>query len=221
MNRKNPSKLGGFFLRLQTFRFRAIIKIMKWYQKNIPPVFLVGFVLIIFIITAASLFLMGRLPICECDNVLFWYNNTNGPGNSQHITDWYSFTHVVHGFLYYLVIWLVLRKKNISFGLKLLIAVSIAAGWEILENSTFIIERYRTATFALDYYGDTIINSLSDVVMAIGGFLIASKIRPWISVALVITFELMLLYYVRDNLSLNIIMLLVPIEAIKNWQAAL
>ncbi len=175
----------------------------------------------VLILTALILFGMGRLPICKCGQVLLWYGNINGSGNSQHLIDWYSLTHVLHGFLYYFLIWLVLRKRDWPLGLKILIVALIASSWEILENSNFIIDRYRSITVSFDYYGDSIINSISDVGFAIVGFFLALNLRPWLSILFVILIEVMLAYFVRDNLTINIIMLIYPVEAIKLWQMGL
>jgi Protein of unknown function (DUF2585) len=162
---------------------------------------------------------MHRPPICTCGQVKLWEAVVNGPGNSQHLSDWYSFSHIEHGFLFYLGGWLLFRSRPL--GLRLSIAVFLELTWEIVENSPAIIERYRAATMAVGYSGDSILNSMSDGSMMIAGFLIASRL-PWKAVlALGIGFELFTLLMIRDNLTLNILMLVSPVDAIRAWQAAL
>jgi len=170
----------------------------------------------IIVTTAILLLLMGRNPICTCGRVELWHGAIDS-GNSQHLLDWYSFSHIIHGFLFYGASWLLLRRLPVE--LRLLIALAIEAGWELLENSPVIIDRYRTATMALGYTGDSIVNSLSDIGCMACGFWLARKL-PWPStVALAIGFELMTLWVIRDNLALNILMLLWPVDAIRLWQA--
>jgi hypothetical protein len=162
---------------------------------------------------------MQRPPICTCGQIKLWEGVVNGPGNSQHLSDWYSFSHIEHGFLFYLGGWLLLRSQPL--GLRLSFAVGLELAWEILENSPAIIERYRAATMAVGYSGDSILNSMSDGSMMIAGFFIASRM-PWkITLAVGIAFEVMTLFLIRDNLTLNILMLVSPVEAIRSWQAAL
>lgn len=163
----------------------------------------------------------GRLAWCACGYIKLWHGLVVSSENSQHIFDWYSFTHVLHGLGWYLLLWLADRKKKLSFTTKLLLAVGLEAGWEILENSNMIINRYRTATISLDYFGDSIVNSIGDVISMAVGFLFAYRFRGWHSIVLFIAIELMLTYVIRDNLTINIIMLIHPVEAIKIWQAGL
>jgi hypothetical protein len=158
---------------------------------------------------------MGREPICKCGFVSLWHGPVDNQ-NSQQIFDWYSFTHVLHGIGFYFLIFLVARRLPVP--LRLLIAVFLEGSWEIAENSPFIIDRYRTATFSLDYYGDSVINSVSDVVAMMMGFWMARRLPVWGTVAFVVGVELLLAVVIRDNLTLNIIMLIHPIDAIKQWQ---
>lgn len=163
----------------------------------------------------------GRLTQCACGYIKLWHGLVVSSENSQHLFDWYTFTHIVHGLGIYVLLWLIDRKKKISFTRKLIIATGIEAGWEILENSPMIIDRYRTATISLDYYGDSIVNSIGDVIAMISGFIFAYRFKVWASVILFIALEVMLLIAIRDNLVINIIMLIHPIEAIKTWQGKL
>jgi len=158
----------------------------------------------------------GREIICKCGTVKLWESLVNGSGNSQHISDWYSFSHVIHGFIFYFLLWLFARRLPI--GLRIVLAVLIEGSWEILENSSYVIDIYRTATISLDYYGDSVLNSVCDIFFMLIGFYAAMKMPVWLTVSLAILMELFVGYYIRDNLTLNIIMLLHPIEAIKVWQ---
>jgi Protein of unknown function (DUF2585) len=161
----------------------------------------------------------GRIYICKCGYVKLWEGVPGGPGNSQHIADWYSLSHMIHGFLFYGLTHLIAR--NTSMAVRLGIAALIECGWEILENSSFIINRYREGTVSLDYFGDSILNSTCDVGFMVLGFWLASRLPPRVIIAAAIVMELLALAVIRDNLTLNVIMLLHPVEAIKNWQAAL
>lgn len=166
----------------------------------------------------AILFLMGRPPICTCGTIEYWHGALDS-GNSQHLSDWYSLSHILHGFLFYAVLWGLLRRRPI--GVRLAIAVLIEGAWEILENSPIIIDRYRTATIALGYSGDSIVNSTSDLAMMTLGFLFAARMPVWMTILLGVAFEMLALWAIRDNLTLNVLMLGWPIEAVKNWQSAL
>ena len=163
--------------------------------------------------------LMGRIWMCECGVVKLWEGGVNTSGNSQHLSDWYTPSHIIHGFLFYWFAWLLFRGRSLGFRLGL--ATLVETGWEILENSPLIIERYRTATMALNYFGDSILNSAMDTVWMALGFLAAWRLPVWLTVLIAIVFELLTAYVIRDNLTLNVIMLIWPIDAIKAWQGGL
>ena len=173
-------------------------------------------ILILLAVTACLLLAAGRPPICTCGYVALWHGAIDS-GNSQHLLDWYSPSHIIHGLLFYGASRLLLRRLPVRF--RLLIAVAVEAGWELMENSPIIIDRYRTATMALGYTGDSVINSLSDISCMMIGFAIARKLPVKATIALAIAFELLTLAVIRDNLTLNIVMLVWPIDAIRHWQA--
>lgn len=178
--------------------------------------------LLVLAATLAVLFAMGRPPICECGTVKLWHGVVQSAENSQHLADWYTPSHVIHGLIFYAMShllwrrWKLLGGKPVRYALP--IAVALEAFWEILENTPMVINRYREVTVSWGYAGDSIVNSMADIGWMVAGFLLASRLPVWASVALVIVFELFTLMMIRDNLTLNIVMLLWPIEAIAQWQ---
>jgi Protein of unknown function (DUF2585) len=177
------------------------------------------FVLGIIAASAASLMLMGHPLICKCGYVKLWHGVVMSSENSQQISDWYSPSHVIHGFLFYVLFWLIGRWIRLSFGARLVLALLVEGSWEVIENTDYLINRYRGITVSLDYYGDSVINSVSDILFMVLGFVLAAKLPVWLTVAIAITLELVVGYFIRDNLTLNVVMLLWPVQAILDWQA--
>ena len=172
--------------------------------------------------SAAILAGMGRPLICECGTIKLWWGVVQSAENSQHLTDWYSFSHVIHGLLFYGAAHLLWRRWKLLGGLParwaLPIALVIEAAWELFENSPVIIDRYRAVTVSWGYSGDSIVNSVADIGWMAAGFWLASRLPVKASIAMGIAFELFTLAMIRDNLTLNVLMLVWPVEAIKVWQ---
>lgn len=160
--------------------------------------------------------MLGRVWWCQQGDYAPWSWEVLSAHNSQHVIDPYTFTHILHGILFFWIASLLFRKIPLAW--RLLIAISVESAWEVVENTSAIIERYREATISLDYYGDSIINSLGDIASFGFGFWFAYKIRFWLSLAFFVLVEIILLFWIRDSLILNIIMLIYPLEWIKHWQ---
>ncbi len=164
-----------------------------------------------------AIYAMGHPLICKCGYVKLWHGGRGDSEMSQHLTDWYTYSHVLHGIIFY---WLlsVIAKGRLSVAARLMIATLIEGGWEIFENTPFIINRYRSVTISRDYFGDSIVNSTGDILAMLVGFLLASRLPAWVTVLLLIATEVILLALIRDNLALNVIMLIHPMDWIKQWQ---
>jgi hypothetical protein len=175
-------------------------------------------ILVVLVGTAYQLRSQGRLWWCSCDYLLLWSGDAWSSDNSQHLLDPYSFTHVLHWFVFCGLLALIAPRLVGIW--QLWLAVSIEAVWEVVENSEFVIERYREQTAALGYQGDTIVNSLADILLCGLGFVLARRLGLRRSVALFVLTEAVLAVWIRDNLSLNVLMLIYPIDAVKEWQAA-
>ena len=173
--------------------------------------------IVIVVTTAAILLSMGREPICKCGYVKPWHGVVVSPENSQHIADWYTPSHIIHGFAFYGLLFLVARRWPI--GARLIAATVLESSWEILENTPLIINRYREATIALDYYGDSVLNSVCDIGWMMLGFTLASRLPLWASIAFIVIAEIGVAIAIRDNLALNILMLIYPLDAVRRWQA--
>lgn len=167
--------------------------------------------------TAVALFAMGRHPICTCGAVRLWVGQRDSPETSQMLADWYSLSHVVHGLLFFGALWLIARHLPVET--RFLIALSLEACWEIIENTPLVIDRYRETTVALGYSGDSIINSLSDISMMMLGFVLARRLPAKAAVVLVLVLEVLPLFTIRDNLTLNVWQLIAPNKAVQAWQA--
>ena len=167
-------------------------------------------IIAVFAIQITTFLWLGQPGICECGFIKFWEGQIFSTGNSQHIADWYTFSHIIHGFLFYGAARLLFPK--VSFGTRLLLAVVAEVSWEIFENTPMVINHYRQQALAVGYTGDSILNSVFDVLWMMFGFFIAYKVPVKVSVIIVIALELFVLYWIRDNLMLNILNLIYPFE---------
>jgi hypothetical protein len=173
--------------------------------------------ILVFVAAAAIELAMGRHPICTCGTVDLWVGARDSPKTSQMFADWYSLSHIVHGLLFYALLWLLFRRLPVER--RFLAALLIEACWEVVENTPIVIDRYRETTAALGYSGDSVVNSMSDILMMCVGFLAARKLPVWAAIALVVALETVPLFVIRDNLTLNIWNLLAPNPAVQAWQA--
>jgi len=185
--------------------------------QQIPAATWLLIIAVLTVLQASVLYAFHQPPICTCGMVRFWTGTVLGPENSQQLTDWYSFTHIIHGIGLYAVLWLIAPRAPVL--LRLAVAVGLEVGWEILENTPFIIDRYRQQALAQGYSGDSIINSLGDTACAMVGFFLARLLPVWGSVTLVVALEAFVGIMIHDNLTLNIIQLVHPVAAISHWQA--
>ena len=189
---------------------------MKWYRRiSIGTCLVAGVALIA--VQALVLFAMGRAPICACGYVKLWGGIAAGPEMSQQVADWYTYSHFIHGIGFYFILWLIAPRMPVA--VRFVIATAFEVSWEIFENTSFIIDRYRQSAIAQGYFGDSIVNSVADTVAAAFGFVLARTLPVWGIVALAVTVELSMAYMIRDNLTLNIIQLIHPLESLARWQA--
>lgn len=189
---------------------------MEFFKKNRLAIL---FSILVLVTAGAIEYFVGRSPLGPDGMFGWWDGNINGNENSQRVADAYSFSHIIHGLGFYWFLWLVAQRVQMKY--RFVIALLMEAVWELFENSSFIINRYREGTIAQDYVGDSILNSLSDIGMVAIGFLLARWSKVWVSILLVIAMEVGCLFWIRDNLTLNIIMLAYPVETIKEWQSNL
>lgn len=169
-------------------------------------------------VLALTLAAMGRSWWCRAGDGGLWAGDVWSRHNSQHLVDPYTFTHVLHGLVFYAAVWAMLRRRATPAG-RAWVAFLLEAGWEIVENTDAVIERYRAATISLDYFGDSVANSLGDVLAFVVGYAAAGVMPVWVSAAAFCFVDGALLFWIRDSLLLNVVMLLHPIDAIRRWQA--
>ncbi|MFL4972004.1 MAG: DUF2585 family protein [Xanthobacteraceae bacterium] len=188
---------------------------LKWHWRLSPSTFLlIGACFIA--IQGSALVAMGHPLICICGNVKFWHGMVFSPENSQHLTDWYTYSHVIHGLCFYLLLWLI--APRLPLAVRLVIAIGLEVSWEIIENTPLVMQRYRQSALAEGYFGDSVINSISDTLAATVGFFLARLLPVWSSITLVIAMELFVGTMIRDNLTLNVIQLIHPTAAVSKWQ---
>lgn len=168
---------------------------------------------------AAALLAQGREPICTCGYVRLWHGQIMSGENSQHLTDWYTFSHILHGILFYAAFAALLPRLAVAW--RLVLATAVEVGWELVENTDALIERYRGVTASLDYFGDSVVNSVTDTLAMILGFAVARVAPVWASVAVVVGFEVLTALVIRDGLFLNVLMLVWPVQSVLDWQNAL
>jgi Protein of unknown function (DUF2585) len=185
-------------------------------QKTMPVWALIIGVSALLLFQAGVLYLLGQPPICTCGDIKLWEGMVASIGNSQHVSDWYTPSHVIHGFLFFGLLHLTWPRARMVT--KLLAALVLEIGWEIIENTPQVINHYRQQALAVGYTGDSILNSVSDSVAMIVGYVTALRMPVWLSIIVVVTLEAVVLYFIRDGLTLNIINLIYPFEFIAEWQ---
>jgi hypothetical protein len=189
---------------------------MKWCER-IPPGVLLLMAGGLVVLQALVLLALGQPLICTCGTIKLWTGVVSGPENSQQLTDWYTYTHIVHGFVLYFLLWLIAPRMPIA--LRVVLAVGLEASWEVIENTPFIIDRYRQSALAQGYVGDSVVNSVVDTLAGVFGFVLARMLPVWSTVVLMVAMELFVGFMIHDNLTLNIIQLIHPSAAISHWQA--
>lgn len=191
----------------------------RWMFRHLSPRACLGLGLLLLLAAAALELAMGREPWCRCGTIRLWQNEVLSPENSQQIADWYTPSHIVHGLIFYAA--LALAAPRLSLPVRALLALVVELAWEVTENTDWVINRYREATIALDYYGDSVLNSVCDALAMLLGFWLAARLPTWAAVALALGLEVLALVAIRDNLALNVLMLLWPVQAVRDWQSAL
>ncbi len=172
--------------------------------------------IVLILLVPLVLILMDRPVICTCGFVKFWQGDVFSPQVSQHLFDWYVFSHIIHGFLFYMIARFLFPRRSVLFWA--ILAIIVEGAWEVVENTPFVIDYYRDNTMSTEFVGDTVINSTMDLLAMVFGFIMARKQPVWLTIVLFLGFEAMTLYVIRDGFLLNVLMLLYPIEAIKEWQ---
>jgi hypothetical protein len=189
---------------------------LHWSEAHAPASY-VALAACFVALQALVLAAMGQPLICACGSIKLWQGVVMSAENSQHLTDWYTYSHIIHGFGFYLLLWLV--APRLPIGLRFVFAIGIEAGWEMIENTPFIIDRYRETALAQGYFGDSVINSVCDTLACGLGFYLARILPTWAPIALTVAMELFVGVMIRDNLTLNIIQLIAPSDVISAWQA--
>ena len=185
-------------------------------KQDVPLSIYVFIMVAVIIIAASAEFGMGRLAFCKCGVVSLWSGDINSNQNSQQFADPYTFTHITHGVLLYG--FTRLAAGALPLAARGVLALAIESGWEGFENTDFVINRYRASTISLDYYGDSVLNSIGQLRAALIGFWFAARFRVRASVIGIVLLEILLAFWIRDSLLLNIIMLIYPISVVRNWQ---
>lgn len=214
--------LDGYVPPLIVVGVTAVFLVGRWFffakkEKTVPLWVDIGILTSIFLVAATLELAMGRTPFYKHGVTRLWSGNVSSDQNSQQLTDAYTFSHIIHGFLFFGALWYFARR--VPMAVRLAIATAVEAAWEVLENTDMVINRYRAVTISLNYYGDSVINSTMDILAMVFGFFLASRLPLWVTIALTVIMEVVVAYFIRDNLTLNIIMLIYPIRAIQVWQA--